>query len=90
MNNLIEIIAGDVNMSNKDRILSAAGGIALVAFGLVEMKKHRSRSWTEIVTGALLLLRGATGHCPFNAVTGRNTAAAEIAEDAEEKFEDLA
>jgi uncharacterized membrane protein len=89
MNNIIDVLTGDVNISKKERIISIAGGIALIVAGIL-MRKKKAASWTEIGTGAALLLRGATGHCPVSAAIGRNTAGEELAEEAEEKFEKLA
>lgn len=90
MNNIIDILTGDVNISKKERVLSTAGGLALVIAGLVSMKKKPAISWSEIATGALLLYRGTTGHCPLNAALNRNTAADELAEDAEDTFDEIA
>jgi uncharacterized membrane protein len=90
MNNIIDILTGDVNISKKERIISVAGGIALIIAGVMMRKKRSAISWSEVATGAVLLYRGASGHCPVNAAIGRNTAASELAEDANEKFERLA
>ena len=89
MNNIIDILTGDVNISKKERIISIAGGIGLLVAGLL-MKKKNALSWSEVGTGAALLLRGATGHCPVNAALNRNTATTELAEEAENDFESIA
>ena len=90
MNNIINIVTGEVNISKKERIISTAGGVALLVAGILSLKKKPAMSWAEIATGALLLYRGTTGHCPLNAALDRNTAVEELAEEAEDAFEDLA
>jgi len=89
MNNLLDILTGDVNISRKERIISIAGGAALLILGLT-MRKKKAISWTEIGTGAALLARGFTGHCAVSAALGRNTAGEELAEDAGDTVEALA
>ncbi|CAN5174407.1 hypothetical protein BH11BAC6_BH11BAC6_09160 [soil metagenome] len=89
MSNLIDILTGDVNISRNERIISVAGGAALVILGLAVMKK-KAYSWAELATGAALIARGISGHCPVSAAMNRNTAVAEIADDAEDAFERLA
>jgi len=89
MNNIIDMLSGDVNISKAERIISIAGGVGLIVAGLL-MKKRGALSWSEVGTGAALLLRGATGHCPVNAALGRNTAAGELGKEAENKFESIA
>jgi uncharacterized membrane protein len=89
MNNIIDILSGEVNISKKERIISVAGGVGLIVAGLL-MKKRNALSWSEVGTGAALLLRGVTGHCPVNAAINRNTAAPELAEEAEKNFESVA
>lgn len=90
MNNIIGILSGDINISKTERIISVAGGIALLVTGILSYKKNKTASWTELTTGAALLYRGASGHCPVNAALNRNTAANELAVEAEENFEKLA
>lgn len=71
MNNTIEIVAGDVNLSNNERLISVAGGIALVLAGIKHFNDKRAMSITELFTGVALLLRGGTGHCPVTEVVNR-------------------
>lgn len=71
MNNPIEMLAGDVNLSNNERFISVTGGIALVLAGIKHFNDKRAMSITELLTGAALLLRGATGHCPVTEVVNR-------------------
>jgi uncharacterized membrane protein len=60
-----------VNVDADERALSAVGGGVLTALGLA---RGGCLGLGLIWTGAALMLRGATGHCPVNAVVGRNTA----------------
>jgi uncharacterized membrane protein len=87
MNDIIEIIAGDININNKERIISMAGGIALAVLGILSIKKKPATAWSEVAAGAALIIRGATGHCPVNAALNKNTAATELVEEAEAEFE---
>lgn len=90
MNNISSIISGDINISKAERIISVAGGIALLVTGILSFKKNKTAAWTELTTGAALLYRGTSGHCPVNAALNRNTAVNELAAEAEENFEELA
>lgn len=72
MNTPIDILAGDINLTNNERIISVTGGVALILAGIRHFKSRRAMSWTELVTGAALLLRGATGHCPVTEVVNKN------------------
>jgi len=60
-----------VNVGADERALSAVGGSALFALGLA---RGGCLGLGLLWTGAALMLRGATGHCPANAAFGRNTA----------------
>ena len=90
MNNIAEIITGDVNISKKERMISVAGGIALAILGIMAIRKKPATAWSEVAAGAALIIRGATGHCLVNAILNKNTAATELVEDAEEELELLA
>src|SRR6478672_2826738 len=59
------------NVGADERALSAAGGGVLFAIGLA---RGGCLGLGLLWTGAALMLRGATGHCPVNAAVGRNTA----------------
>jgi uncharacterized membrane protein len=60
-----------VNVGDSERALSALGGGALLAAGLV---RGGCGGLAMIWSGAALLLRGVTGHCTVNEAIGRNTA----------------
>jgi uncharacterized membrane protein len=60
-----------VNVGPSERSLSAVGGATLAAIGLA---RGGCLGLGLLWTGAALMLRGATGHCPANAALGRNTA----------------
>lgn len=89
MNNIIDVLSGKVNTSKKERVMSVAAGITLIAAGILSRKWKAAPSITEIVAGTALLLRGASGYCPVNDLIGRNTAADDLAEDAEQTLEEL-
>ena len=58
------------NVTDPERIASAVGGGALVAYGV------QKKSWSGVALAALggtLLFRGATGHCPVYQSLGINT-----------------
>ena len=90
MNSIAEIIAGDVNISKKERIISVAGGIALAVLGIMSIRKKPAAAWSEVAAGTALIIRGTTGHCLVNALLNKNTAATELVENADENFEGLA
>ena len=59
------------NVAFDERWASALSGAALVMYGL----SHRSVSGSMVAaSGAALMLRGATGHCPVYAAIGVSTA----------------
>lgn len=60
-----------INVGKKERIASALGGAALIAFGLMNRKK-KSSSIGLAVAGGYLLYRGASGNCPINTLVGRS------------------
>jgi uncharacterized membrane protein len=60
-----------VNIGADERVLSAVGGGAIFAMGLA---RGGCLGLGLVWTGAALMLRAATGHCPVNAALGRNTA----------------
>jgi uncharacterized membrane protein len=59
-------------MSDADRWLSIAAGIGLAAFGLSRQKGFTG--WALVGFGALLVRRGASGHCHTYELFGINTA----------------
>jgi len=59
------------NISDVERWLSAIAGTALTAYGL---SRRRSSRWALTALGAMLVQRGATGHCHTYEAFGINTA----------------
>jgi len=60
-----------VNVGDDERMLSALGGGALLALGLV---RGGCPGLAMLWGGAALLLRGVTGHCTVNEALGRSSA----------------
>jgi len=60
-----------INVGQTERILSAAGGSLLLAYGL---RKGTLGGLLLAVAGGSLIYRGASGYCPLNNAIGRNTA----------------
>ena len=60
------------NMSDGDRWLSIAAGLGLAAYGLIG--RRGVARWTLAGFGALLVGRGASGHCHTYELFGVNTA----------------
>jgi uncharacterized membrane protein len=64
---------GSLNVGPVERLLSMAAGGALAAYGL---KRRESTGATAALAGAMLLYRGATGHCDVYQALGVNHAKA--------------
>jgi len=60
-----------VNVGDSERALSAFGGGAMMALGLV---RGGCPGLALLWGGAALLLRGVTGHCPVSEVLSRGAA----------------
>ena len=60
------------NISSAERWCSIATGVGLAAYGL--SKRRGASAWTLAGLGALLVQRGATGHCHTYEMLGINTA----------------
>ncbi|MDX5480740.1 MAG: DUF2892 domain-containing protein [Hymenobacteraceae bacterium] len=59
-----------INVGKAERIASVIGGALLTFYGL---KKGEKAGTAMALTGGALLFRGATGYCPVNAASGRDT-----------------
>lgn len=59
-----------VNVGNKERVASVAGGVILSYYGL---KKVRLSGLLTAITGGFLIFRGVTGFCAINKVIGRDS-----------------
>lgn len=73
-----------VNVGNRERILSLAGGALLSYYGLKKIKV--SGLFTALAGGALMF-RGITGYSAFNKVTGINTASTKHQEKIPRSFQ---
>lgn len=68
-------MTSDVNVADVERWASALGGAALSAFGIQQSVRERSVGGAILAaTGATLIYRGASGHCPVYATAGVSTA----------------
>jgi len=63
-----------INVGKGERIASVVGGALLAFYGL---KKGDKAGTAMALSGGALLLRGASGYCPVNAATGRDTSGAQ-------------
>jgi uncharacterized membrane protein len=63
-----------VNISNRERIASAAAGAFLLVRGILQIDKKPFTSVASIAAGSILVLRGTSGHCMIREKIGRNTA----------------
>lgn len=62
------LFSGEVNLSATERAVSVAGGLALAALG-AKPRPNMFLSLAALLGGAALAIRGATGHCPYKALT---------------------
>jgi uncharacterized membrane protein len=67
-------MTSDVNVADVERWASALGGAALTAFGIKQLKDRSPAGAALAAAGTVLMVRGATGHCPVYSATGINTA----------------
>ena len=58
------------NTSNSGRIVSALSGLAIIGVALIDKKQSNLSKWVKIGSGAVLVLRAASGFCPVNKVLG--------------------
>jgi len=69
------VAMAETNVAEVERWASALGGAALAAYGIRQVREERPVAGAMIAASAgILILRGATGHCPMYAATGINTA----------------
>lgn len=62
------LFSGETNLSAGERALSVVGGLALAALG-AKPRPNKLLSLLAILAGSALAIRGATGHCPYKALT---------------------
>lgn len=65
--------SGRVNVGRTERIISAIAGGALIATGILNIKKRPAIGVASAITGGSLLFRGSTGYCFVNEAVGRDT-----------------
>lgn len=65
--------SGRVNVGRAERIISAIAGGALIATGILNIKKRPAIGMASAITGGSLLFRGSTGYCFVNEAVGRDT-----------------
>lgn len=70
---LNKVVSPVVNVSEKQRLISAVTGGLLVAMGVFGFGKSSFRRAVRMTAGTLLIMRGLTGYCPVTAL--QNTAA---------------
>jgi uncharacterized membrane protein len=56
-----------VNITEKERLISAVSGGLLLALGIFGFRKSSFRRALRMTTGSLLIMRGLTGYCPVAA-----------------------
>jgi uncharacterized membrane protein len=57
-----------VNISEKQRLISAVSGGLLLAMGVFGFGKSSFRRSLRMTAGTLLIIRGVTGYCPATAL----------------------
>jgi uncharacterized membrane protein len=60
------------NTTTTGRVVSAIGGLAMIGMALTEKKNSTLSKWIKIGSGAVLILRAASGFCPVNKALGVN------------------
>jgi uncharacterized membrane protein len=65
---LNKVVGPVVNMSEKQRLISAVTGGLLLAMGVFGFGKSSFRRSIRMTAGTLLIIRGLTGYCPVTAL----------------------
>ena len=65
---LNKVVSPVVNMSDKQRMISAVTGGLLLAMGVFGFGKSSFRRSIRMTAGTLLIIRGLTGYCPVTAL----------------------
>jgi uncharacterized membrane protein len=60
------------NTTTTGRIVSAISGLAIIGIALTDKKSSTLSKWVKIGSGAVLVLRAASGFCPVNKALGAN------------------
>jgi uncharacterized membrane protein len=65
---LNKVVSPIVNVSEKQRLISAVTGGLLLAMGIFGFGKSSFRRSVRMTAGTLLIMRGLTGYCPLTAL----------------------
>ena len=65
---LNKVVSPVVNVSEKQRLISAVTGGLLLAMGAFGFGKSSFRRAVRMTAGSLLIMRGLTGYCPVTAL----------------------
>lgn len=65
---LNNVVSPVVNISEKQRLISAVTGGLLLAMGIFGFGKSSFRRSVRMTAGTLLIMRGLTGYCPVTAL----------------------
>ena len=64
---LNKVVSPVVNITEKQRLISAVTGGLLLAMGVFGFGKSSFRRSVRMTAGTLLIMRGLTGYCPVTA-----------------------
>lgn len=62
------VVSPVVNITEKQRLISAVTGGLLLAMGVFGFGKSSFRRSVRMTAGTLLIMRGLTGYCPVTAL----------------------
>ncbi len=65
---LNKVVSPVVNMTEKQRLISAVTGGLILTMGVFGFGKSSFRRSIRMTAGTLLILRGLTGYCPMAAL----------------------
>ncbi|HLA58765.1 MAG TPA: YgaP-like transmembrane domain [Puia sp.] len=65
---LNNVVSPVVNITEKQRLISAVTGGLLLAMGVFGFGKSSFRRSVRMTAGTLLIMRGLTGYCPVTAL----------------------
>jgi len=65
---LNKVVSPVVNITEKQRLISAVTGGLLLAMGVFGFGKSSFRRSVRMTAGTLLIMRGLTGYCPVTAL----------------------
>jgi hypothetical protein len=65
---LNKVVSPVINISEKQRLISAVTGGLFLAMGIFGFGKSSFRRSVRMTAGTLLIMRGLTGYCPMTAL----------------------